>query len=60
MTWATLLPVIIEHGIPYAFKLWDVISRHPEPTLEAWKELLAFSDKTYDDYIREAKEKVGL
>lgn len=60
MTFAVLLPIIIRDGIPAAMKLWQLIGSNEEVTQEKWDELLGLSRKTYDDYIREARERASL
>jgi hypothetical protein len=60
MTWAMLLPLITQYGIPYAYKIWQIITTHPEPDQGAWDALLALSQKPLLDYINEARAKLGL
>ena len=57
MTWITLLPIIIRDGIPAAMRLWQMVTSEKEITQEDWDTLEGLSQKTYDDYIREAEER---
>ena len=54
MTWELALPLIDKYGIPLAYQLWEIVTKHPVPTKEAWDELQA-AVRTYDQYIAEAK-----
>jgi len=55
MTWAILLPIILRDGIPAAMRLWQLVTTNAEITQADWDSLEALSQKTYDDYIREAE-----
>jgi hypothetical protein len=57
MSWNLLIPIIAQHGIPYAFELWKVITKYEKPTIEAWEELLALSQKSLERYIEEARKR---
>jgi hypothetical protein len=59
MTWELLIPVIVKYGLPWALDLWQIVTKHPVPTEQAWLELRALSQKTMDDYIAEAKAKAN-
>lgn len=59
MTWTILAPLIAQYGIPWAFEFWKIVVAHPEPTQESWDKLLALSQKTYADYIKDALERAG-
>lgn len=54
MTWAVLLPIIAQYGIPFAYDLWKIVSSSSTPTQEQWDALLKLSEKTYLDYAKEA------
>ncbi len=60
MTWATLIPLIAQYGLPWAFSFWQIVTQHPEPTEEAWTKLLALSQKPMLEYINESRARVGL
>ena len=60
MGWNLLLPLIAQYGIPGAYSIWTTITKHPEPTEEAWNELLSLSQKTTLQYINDARAKLGL
>lgn len=55
MNIAILLPIIIRDGIPAAMAIWQLIESKADITQTMWDELEAMSQKTYDDYIREAQ-----
>lgn len=56
MIWATLIPIIAKYGVEFAYKLWANVSSKQEVTQEQWDELLKLADKTFDDYLAEAKK----
>ena len=55
MNWAILLPIIIRDGIPAAMEIWKLIQGDKKVSQEDWDRLLKLSQKTYDDYIKEAR-----
>lgn len=55
MSWATLIPLMVQYGIPATYQLWQIITTHPEPTEEAWQKLLALALKPMPEYLREAQ-----
>lgn len=57
MNIAILLPIIIRDGIPAAMKIWQLMQSNDGVTQAMWDDLIALSEKTYDDYIREAEER---
>ncbi len=60
MTWAQLIPLITQWGIPYAYEVWMIVTQHANPSQEAWDKLLALSAKSYDEYIRDAQKRAGF
>jgi hypothetical protein len=59
MNWATLIPIIVRYGVPYAYDFWKIVTTHTEPTEEAWQKLLALSEKSYSSYISDAQARAG-
>ena len=59
MNIAVLLPIIIRDGIPAAMRIWQLLKESREISQEDWDALIALSEKTYDDYIREAQERAA-
>jgi hypothetical protein len=57
MNWTILLPIIAQHGIPYAFEMWKIMQKHEKPTDAAWEELLALSQKSMESYIEDARKR---
>ena len=47
MAW---LAIILEYGIPAAYKLWKEWSTKTDPTEEDWAKLMALSEKTAQWY----------
>lgn len=59
MTWAQLIPLLVQYGIEGAYRVWRIIQEHPEPTEEAWAKLLALALKPMAHYEKEAQERAG-
>lgn len=55
--WAALIPIIAKYGIEFGYQLWQNIQAG-NPTEEQWQALLKMADKSYDDYLAEAKSKI--
>jgi hypothetical protein len=58
--WPALIPLIVRYGIPGAYEVWKIISKHPEPTEAAWQELLALNAKTDAQYLAEAEARKAV
>ena len=54
MTWEMFLPLVIRHGVQFAYTFWANIKSKKEPTEEDWQVLLGVANKTADDYLMEA------
>ena len=52
--------LIARYGIPSAMQIWEVLANKSEPTAEDWNKLLVINDKTKEQYIEEAKIKLGV
>lgn len=46
MTWAVLLPMIVQYGLPVVEKLWQLISTNTAPTQADWDALKALGTST--------------
>lgn len=58
--WATLLPVILQYGIPVAEKLWTLISANAAPTQADWDNLRALTTQDAKSKMLEALLKNGI
>lgn len=58
MSWDSIAALIIKFGIEQAYKIW-AIAKEGDPDDAAWDKLKALSLKSYDDYLREARERAG-
>lgn len=54
--WTILIPIIAKYGVEFAYQLWANI-KAGDPTEEQWTALRTLADKSYDDYIAEARAK---
>jgi hypothetical protein len=57
--WLTWLPIIAKHGVEFAFRLWGNIKNNNLLTEDEWNVLIGLSEKTYDDYLVEARRRAG-
>ena len=46
MNWATLIPIIIQYGLPVAEKLWSLWTTNAAPTAADWEALKALGVST--------------
>jgi len=60
MTWTVLIPLIARYGVPLVFQMVEVFKRNTEPTQQDWVDLVKLVDKSKDEYIAEAKAKLGI
>ncbi len=59
MSFAALLPIIINDGIPAAMKLWQLIESKAVPTQQMWDDLMA-SRKSANDFMAERLTAAGI
>lgn len=59
MSFAALLPIIINEGIPAAMKLWQLIESKAVPTQQMWDDLMA-SRKSAADTMAERLTSAGI
>lgn len=55
MTWADLIPLIARYGLEWALEFWRTVQKHPTPTEAAWEAVLAITNKTEEEYLKEAR-----
>lgn len=60
MTWELLLPLIAKYGLPWVLDLLAIIFKHPQPTEDVVPLLRSLSNKSLDDYVKEAAAKLNL
>ncbi len=60
MGWSQLIPLIATYGLPWAYDFYQIVTRHTEPTPEAWAQLLALSQRPLLEYVNDARAKAGL
>jgi len=46
MTWAALIPIIVQYGLPIAEKIWQLWSTNAVPDQAAWDALKALGTAT--------------
>ena len=46
MTWAALIPIVIQYGLPVAERLWQLWSSGSAPTTADWDSLKALGAST--------------
>lgn len=60
MNWVVLAPIIAEYGLPFAEKLWRLVSSGTAPTQADWDELRKLSRKTPRSKMEEALVGAGI
>ena len=60
MTWASLIPLIAQYGIPLAESLWQKWSSKSDPTQADWDELKAMASQSAKDAAKQAITNAGL
>ena len=62
MTWATLIPLIAQYGIPFVTKLIDKWTNNPNgaPTAAEWQELVTLSQQTAKTQMLAALSRAGI
>lgn len=62
MTWATLIPIILQYGIPYAEKVLDLWLNHKNdaPTQAEWDTLKALAQNTALSQMKAALARAGI
>jgi hypothetical protein len=57
--WATLIPIIAQHGLEFAMKLWEYSQESAAPTKEQFVALLALST-TYNQRVEMRATALGV
>lgn len=52
MTWASLIPIIVQYGLPYAEKLWTLWSSSSVPTQADFDTLRQLASQTATDRMK--------
>jgi hypothetical protein len=60
MTWAILVPIIKDYGIPLAKELWTLWKDGKEPTLEDWAKLESLGKQTATNQMNDALIRAGI
>lgn len=60
MTWATLIPLILQYGLPYAEKLWSLITANNAPTQADFDALRALASQTAQDRMKANLTAAGI
>ena len=60
MDWPTIALLIARYGVPVAMQMFEIFKRNEEPTDQDWADLLKLVDKSKDEYLEEAKKRLGL
>lgn len=60
MTWAALLPLILEYGIPVAEKLWALAATNSVPTQADWDTLRSLGAQTARTQMMGALVRAGI
>lgn len=58
--WASLIPVILQYGVPFAEKVWQKWSSGNNPTQADWDELKALGKNTARSQMLDALSRAGI
>ena len=60
MGWATLIPIILQYGVPLAEKLWQLASSGKDPAQADWDALKALTNQTALSQMQDALTRAGI
>ena len=60
MTWAVLVPLVVQHGLPFAEKMWALWQSNGVPTAADWADLRALSNQTPESQMMAAMQRAGV
>lgn len=62
MTWAAIIPLIAQYGLPFVTKLIDKWTNNPNgaPTAAEWQELVTLSQQTAKTQMLAALSRAGI
>lgn len=60
MTWASLIPLIISYGLPYAEKLWSLWTSNTAPTQADFDALRSLASQTAQDRMKANLQAAGI
>lgn len=58
--WATLIPVILQYGLPFAEKLWQQWTSGKDPTQADWDALKGLAQNTARSQMVAALARAGI
>ncbi len=60
MSWAALIPLILEYGLPFAERIWTLWSSKAEPTQADWDALTKLANQTPLSQMQDALARAGI
>lgn len=60
MKWETLVPLIIEYGLPFAERVWQKWTSGADPSQADWDELKALAAQTPETQLLAAATRTGI
>lgn len=60
MTWAALIPLIIQYGLPYAEQLWKLWQSNTAPSQADWDQLKVLAQNTAYSRMQDALRQQGI
>ena len=60
MTWTALIPLVIDYGIPFAEKMWQLWSTATAPTQADWDALKALAAQNGRTQMLAALSRAGI
>jgi hypothetical protein len=60
MSWAVLIPIILQYGLPFAEKLFALATTNNPPTQADWDALKVLADQTPETQMQAALTRAGI
>lgn len=60
MTWASLIPLIVQYGLPYAEKLWSLWTSNTAPNQADFDALRSLASQTAQDRMKANLQAAGI
>ncbi len=60
MSWAVLIPILLQYGVPFAEKIWILVTSNAAPTSADWAALKALAMQTPVSQMTDALKRAGI
>ena len=60
MSWAVIVPLIVQYGLPFAQKIWSLWTTGTDPTQSDWDALMKLANQTPLSQMQDALTRAGI